>query len=268
MPPAASEVGGMKSCIYEGWVRHRRSSPVEHHFRYSMFQLYLDLSELDDVFRGRWFWSTRRFAPAWFRRADHLGDPAESLDSAVRRLVEQATGVAPAGPIRLLTHLRYFGYCMNPVSFYYCFDEADSRVDCIVAEVHNTPWGERHCYVLSERDNQADGPAKLFPFRKQFHVSPFMAMDLDYQWRFTEPGRTLSVHMESFRHAARLFDATLTLDRRPISGAGLARLLVAYPLMSFKVIGAIYWQALKLWWKRCPFHPHPRHGAAPEGTSS
>ncbi|MEI2421818.1 DUF1365 family protein, partial [Arthrospira platensis SPKY2] len=103
----------------------------------------LDLAELDTVFRGRWLWSTQRPALAWLRREDHLGDPAHSLDESVRRLVAERTGRRPAGPIRLLAHLRYFGHCFNPVSFYYCYDAAGERVETIVAEVNNTPWGER-----------------------------------------------------------------------------------------------------------------------------
>lgn len=158
----------MHSCLYDGWVRHRRFAPRAHAFRYRLFMAYLDLTELDRVFRGRWFWSTRRPALAWFRRADYLGDPSVPLDQAVRDCVERNTGVRPRGPIRLLTHLRYFGYVFNPVSFYYCFDTADTRVETIVAEITNTPWGERHAYVLSARGEQ---PLR-FRFGKAFHVSP------------------------------------------------------------------------------------------------
>ena len=138
----------MQSCLYNGWVRHRRFAPRAHAFRYRLFMAYLDLTELDHVFRGRWFWSTRRPALAWFRRADYLGNPSVPLDQAVRDAVERDTGMRPRGPIRLLTHLRYFGHGFNPVSFYYCFDPADTRVETIVAEITNTPWAERHAYVL------------------------------------------------------------------------------------------------------------------------
>jgi len=247
----------MQSAIYRGWVRHRRFAPREHSFRYRLFMMYLDLAELEEVFRGRWLWSTRRFALARFRREDHLGDPRVSLDRAVRDLVECNTGRRPTGPIRLLTHLRYFGYGFNPVSFYYCFDASGAHVETIVAEVNNTPWGEQHCYVLPEARNEGAGQHKRFRFAKDFHVSPFMPMDLDYDWRFSPPETRLNVHMR-LNSKAKMFDATLELQREPLNGANLARVLTAFPFMTIKVIAAIHWEALKLWLKRVPFHTHPK----------
>ena len=132
----------MHSAIYHGSLRHRRFAPCEHTFSYPLFMTYLDLAELDTVFRGRWLWSTRRAALARFKRTDHLGDPALPLDQAVRDLAENRSGRRPSGPIRLLTHLRFFGHCFNPVSFYYCFDAAGEHVECVVAEINYTPWGD------------------------------------------------------------------------------------------------------------------------------
>ena len=246
----------MHSAIYSGWLRHRRYTPREHSFRYPLFLMYLDLSELESVFRGRWLWSTGRRAIARFDRADHLGDAAVPLDSSVRELVLAKTGRRPAGPIRLLTHLRYFGYCFNPVSFYYCFDEEDTCVETIVAEVNNTPWGEQHCYVLDTPETL--GRTRYLRYRtpKAMHVSPFMPMALEYQWGFSAPGARLAVHM-SLHEQWKVFDATMRLERKAIDGPALAGTLATYPFMTGKVVAAIHWQALRLWLKGVPVHTHP-----------
>ncbi|RIK67445.1 MAG: DUF1365 domain-containing protein [Planctomycetota bacterium] len=253
----------MQSCIYEGRVRHRRHAPVRHAFDYGLFLMYLDLAELPALFRRRALWSVERFNLAQFRRGDHHGDPAVPLDTAIRSLVEARTGRRPAGPIRILTHLRYFGYVFNPVSFYYCFDPDDRRVETIVAEINNTPWGEQHCYVLPVSSSATAGAHHRFRLRKDFHISPFMDMNLAYDWRFTEPGRRLAVHMESYDRGKSLLDVTMSMTRRAISGPALARVLARYPLMTARVITAIYWQALRLRLKKVPFFAHPKYRQPP-----
>ncbi len=251
----------MKSCIYEGQVRHRRFSPRWHEFNYSLYMMYLDLDELPELFDRFWFWSAKHFNLAWFKRADHVGDAAKPLKQVVSDMLYEHTGVRADGPIRLLTHCRYFGFGFNPVSFYYCYDKDDTQVENIIAEVNNTPWGEQYCYVLSEADNVSEmkraGSHKRYTPVKCFHVSPFMPMNIDYDWRFNRPDQRLTVHMQNFIGDDKLFDATLDLDYRPITSMNMARVLIRYPVVTMKVVIGIYYQALKLLLKRIPFYDHP-----------
>ncbi|MGE0383709.1 MAG: DUF1365 domain-containing protein [Gammaproteobacteria bacterium] len=246
----------MHSCLYAGRVSHRRLQPVAHRFDYRIGYLFLDLDELDRVFRGRWLWSAHRPAPARFHRGDHLGDPHEPLADAVRALLASDLGLTVPGPIRLLTQPRYFGYGFNPVSFYYCYDAAGVELEAIVAEVTNTPWGERHAYAVAPV--QCRGRTHVFRLAKSFHVSPFMPMDIEYEWRLTAPARSLAVHMRSLRAAVPVFEASLALARRPLHAASLAAMLASWPPATVRIIAAIYWQALLLWRKGAPFHPHPK----------
>lgn len=264
----------LRSGIYVGRVRHRRLSPVPHELGLPLFMMYLDLAEIPAVFERRWLWSASRPAVARFKRADYLGDSNVPLVQAVRERVESATGRRPAGPIRMLTHLRYFGYCFNPVTFYYCFNAAGERPEFIIAEITNTPWKERHAYILECAQGEADGRGvQRFTFAKDFHVSPFMPMDVGYDWSFSVPGERLFIHMnltdrrnstkagdEAGGRAeapSKVFDATLQLERREITGANLAGVLLRYPWMTARVIASIHWHALRLWLKGCPVHPHP-----------
>lgn len=221
--------------------------------------LYLDLGELPALLEWDWWFSARRGAPIRFKRADYLGDPSMPLDEAVRREAAGHCPRPPAGPIRMLTHPRYFGIVFNPVTFYYCLDAADTRVECIIAEITNTPWNERHRYVL-HADAAASGSGESpmrFSFPKRFHISPFMEMNHDYDWQFSAPGDTLGVRMRNRQGGRHLFDARLAMRRRPLTSGGLARMTMRRPFMTARVIAGIYVQAARLWWKGMPSFAHP-----------
>lgn len=241
------------SALYEGRVRHRRLEPVEHELRTRLFMAYLSLDELPGAFDGSRLWSARRPAPAWFRRADYLGDPRQPLDEAALDAVQERCGIRPTGPVRLLTHVRTLGFLFNPVSFYYCF--SGGRLDAVLAEVSNTPWRERHIYALARGD--ATGRVLRARIGKDFHVSPFMGMDAEYDWRVTEPAHDLQVHIESRREGRTQFDVTMGLERRALTPAALREALVRHPLMPLRVVGGIYAHALRLKLKGAPYHAHP-----------
>jgi DUF1365 family protein len=249
--------GELASAIYEGTVRHRRHAPRKHGFTYPLTMLYLDLGELPQLFKRRWFWSLGRPNLATFQRNDYLGPLNLSLDEAVRQCVHAATGQRPDGPIRLLTHVRYFGHCFNPASFYYCYGKDGTTLQTIVTEITNTPWKERHAYVLDLTQATVKGRAMQWHFDKTFHVSPFMPMARTYDWHFTTPGSDLLVHMNVLDGKQNDFDATLMFQRRPFNAANLARVLWRFPLMTIQVVVGIHWQALRLWLKGTPIHDHP-----------
>jgi len=246
-----------KSAIYEGTIRHRRFEPIEHSFRYPLFIMYLDLAELPDVLDPYPLFSARRRAPARFRRKDFMGDPARPLDECARDVVAAAAGERPAGPVRLLTGLRYFGHSFNPVSFYFCFGSDDERVEAVVADVRNIPWGERHPYVLARGEQR--GTVLSEELEKTFHVSPLMGMDQTYSFRASEPGESIAVQIESRPRSGggKTFDATLSLRRRELSRGTLTRMLARYPAMSLQVVAKIYAQSLRLKLKGARYYPHP-----------
>ena len=219
---------------------------------------YLDLSELPAIYRQAGLISDRRFAPASFRRADHLPDTAGSLETAIRDLVENRTGHRPGGPIRVLTQLRCLGHYFSPLNLFYCFNPTGEEIQSIVAEVTNTPWGEHHAYVLWDGNRINPGPELRFIHKKCMHVSPFMGMNAEYRWTLGNPGAGLRASVSSSEGEQPFFAAHLAMERRTLNASELSRALIAYPFITMKIVAAIYFQAAKLWMKRCPFFPHPK----------
>jgi DUF1365 family protein len=268
------------SAVYEGWVRHRRFEPIEHSFRYRLFLMYLGLDELPGVLDPFPLFSARRSAPAHFQRSDYMGDSDRPLAECARDVVEAQTGSRPLGPVRLLANLRYLGHVFNPVSFSYCFDAPGERVEAIVADVNNIPWGERHPYVLARGTRR--GTVLSDELDKDLHVSPLMGMDQTYAFRASEPSERLGVHIES-RPVQRVsapgepknvaprepkaFDATLSLRRHELSRARLTGMLARYPALSLQTVAKIYAQSLRLKLKGARYFPHPE-GRKPRGFLS
>jgi DUF1365 family protein len=243
----------LASSIFTGTVIHQRFLPKKHGFQYKVFMMYLDLDELPTLFDGFKGWRYLKSSIASFKREDYYGDPTKSLKSEITQLVKNKTGQNITGPIRLLTNMRYFGYCFNPVSFYYCYANDGVTLQTIVSHITNTPWGEDYAYV-----HHCENKIERFAFEKEFHVSPFMPMDIHYEWLFKTEDDARFIHMKNIKQGAQMFNATLKLNREPISQRTLNQTLLTYPFMTLKVVAAIYWHALLLWIKRVPFYPNAK----------
>ena len=242
--------------IYTGTVRHRRYTPFESEFSYPVFMLYLDINDLENVINKSIFWNINKPAVVSFNRKDFHGTEEVDLDTAVRNTVENKVGSRPEGKIRMLAHLRYFGYCFNPVTFYYCFNRNDDSVDYILAEVTNTPWKERHAYVLSSLQESDKSEIRL-SMEKELHVSPFWGMDHMYDWVFSSPKDKLNVFMKNFKDGKHVFDASLSMDRIEMTKRNLLKSVFRFPFMTIKVVFWIHFQAFILWLRGATFYTHP-----------
>jgi DUF1365 family protein len=219
--------------------------------------MYFDLAELPNLLHGSRLTEFDRWRITRFERRDHLGADNVPLERAVREFVRAQGETEPIGSIRLLTQLRYWGYIMNPVSFYFCFSTTGTELVAVVAEVNNTPWGEQHSYLLKPHQF-SNTLSKKQSLRKDFHVSPFMPMDIDYDWQVTTPNEQLNIQIANYREQDRCFDVSLSLRRQELTPTNFNRIMWQYPLMTWRVVGGIYWQAWRLWWKGAKFYPHPK----------
>lgn len=240
------------SGIYAGTVRHRRFRPAEHAFTYDVFFAYLDVDRIPELMAATALASHDRFNCASFHEADHFGDPARPLRERLAGDAARHGLALPSGPIYLLTHLRYFGYTFNPVSFFYCF-EPDGRMPLVLAEVNNT-FGETCNYWVP------GGGRIRAAAEKKFHVSPFIEPECRYDWEIGMPGESLALQLDVAQDGQPLLDCTLLLKHRPWSTRELARALVRYPWMTVRVITAIHWQAIRLYFKGVPVVRHPGPG--------
>jgi DUF1365 family protein len=247
------------SAIYQGAVHHARRRPG-HAFRFPLAMLYLDLDELPELLAGAGPLRAGRLGLLSFHRGDYLPGAAGLADEA-RDRVERALGRRPAGPVRLLCQVRSLGYVFNPVAFYYCFEAGGERLEAVVAEITNTPWGERHCYVLAAGE---DGARDAFP--KAFHVSPFHPMAQLYRWHLGVPGDRLVVDMANREGEAEVFRARLELTRRPWTAGALWWAALRHPLLTWRIHLAIYLHALWLWLVGAAFHAHPASRVEPAPT--
>ena len=217
---------------------------------------FFDIESIETLFKKSFLWGVNKNALVSFFRKDYHGDSKIPLHEAVRNTIKNKTNYLPKGPIRILTNLRYFGYCFNPVSFYYCYNEDDTEVEMIMAEVTNTPWNERHCYFIKNKKN------KKFKenLKKEFHVSPFWDMDHDYEWFFKEPDNHLSVNMINFKNKKKIFDVNLNLKQTAeLNFKNLILYTFKFPFLTLIVFLRIHFQALILLIRGATFYNHPKY---------
>lgn len=247
------------SAVYEGFVAHRRLGPVPHGFRYRVFMPFFDLDELPELLDPIPLWSARRPAPARFRRDDylHLGGDSPDLAERARDLAEERVGRRPTGPVRLLANPRYLGVGFNPASFFFLYGENGATVEAVIAEVTNTPWGERTAYVL---DGTRPGPLTA-AFEKAMHVSPFQPMEQSYEISVDEPAERLRVEITNLEGGRPVFSAAMDLHSRELTPRRMLGLLVRYPPITLATLSRIYTNALRLRLKGATYHPHPRLAA-------
>jgi DUF1365 family protein len=249
----------MSGALYIGHVMHRRLRPRAHHLRYRIFSLLLDLDGIDALAAGLRLFSRGRFNLFSFHDRDYGDGSALPLRAQVERHL-RAAGIRPdGGPIRLLTMPRLLGFAFNPLSIYFCHGR-DGPLRAILYEVNNT-FGQRHSYLLPVE------PGATAPIRqhcaKAFHVSPFMDMDMAYDFRVGPPGDHLSVAITVSDGSGPMLTALHQARRRDLTDGALARVFLTHPLLTLKVVGGILWEAARLWIKGVPVRRLPPAPASP-----
>ena len=217
--------------------------------------LFIDLDHIATAFKSNIFWSYNKSNIGSFDDENYYTRNNKEVKKSVVLLIKNKIGAKVDGKIYLLTNGKYFGYCFNPVSFYYCFNKSKKLI-AIVSHITNTPWSEKYAYVHECKNFK--GGTKTFNFDKKFHVSPFMPMDIKYKWKFTEPKDFLYVSMDSFEKNNFMFNATLRLTKKAWTPWALNKILLMFPPTTIRTILTIYWNAFLLLLKRIPFYSHPK----------
>lgn len=252
----------LNSCIYKGEVFHQRFSPRAHKFSYRIFFLAIDLDELPILNKvGRYFKSDQ-FAPLRFFAPDYLDNKSEVSKQDVWDKVIELGGKQQSGRVVFIGQMRCFGLYFSPINTYYCYDQHNNLV-YLLAEVSNTPWNERHYYLIDMGEKTE--------CEKSFHVSPFMDLAMKYQWRIKAPKEKLTLSIENFESTPaaprvgvesnapkKLFIASIAMKRQEFTNKNLLKNLLAIPMMTAKTVLGIYWQAMKLYLKGVPYIAHSK----------